>query len=164
MKKIGYILAAIYAVFSLSVSSFAFSAYDGVIVPLMDAGETSETEEDEPEAAESSDTEEDEVDPPAADTSDTEADDPIGGLTSDTEADDPTDTQPDVTSADDPAGSSVTTPDDAKADSDVTTANPNNVANSGDTNRNPATGVVLGFTALGLAAAGLTAGLAHKRK
>lgn len=151
MKKIAYILAAAFAVATLSVTSFAA----GLVEDAQDAVDT--VADDLEDALGGSDTSDTEAEPPAADTSDTEADDPAESSdTSETPADtsdkpeessDTSDTQPDVSSQ-----------------SDVTTTAPTNVGNTGNTNKNPATGVVLGFTTLGLAAAGITAAAARKRK
>lgn len=144
MKKIGYILAAVYAVFSLSVTSYALSeiiqgAEDAVEGVADGVGEAAEGVADGAEDAlgDGSDSADPENDPTEADTSDTE-DDPAGADTSDTEAE-------------------------VSSSEDVTTG-PSDVGNTGATGGNPGTGVVLGCTALGMAAAGLTALAARKKK
>ena len=145
MKKIGYILAAVYAVFSLSVTSYALSeiiqgAEDAVEGVADGVGEAAEGVADGAEDAlqgDSSDSADPENDPTEAATGDTE-DDPAAADTSDTEAE-------------------------VSSSEDVTTG-PSDVGNTGATGGNPGTGVVLGCTALGMAAAGLTAVAARKKK
>lgn len=148
MKKIGYILAAIYAVFSLSVTSFALP---GLIQGAEDVVDTVASDaEDILGGAGGSDTQADE---PDALGSDKDADNP-GGSGSDTMADNPAGPGSDVTTSDKPAGSSA----------DVTTTHPTNVSNAGSTNPSTGAGALLGITALGMAAAGLTAAATRKRK
>lgn len=149
MKKIGYILAAIYAVFSLSVTSFALPE---IIQGAEDAVDT--VASDVEGALGGSDaTGGDDDDPTEADTSDN-GDDPVES------SDDPADTSDDPEESSD---TSDTEPDVSSSDDAATTTAPTEVGNAGST-QNPATGVVLGCTALGLAAAGLTAAAARKRK
>ena len=144
MKKIGYILAAVYAVFSLSVTSLAAGlvedAVDGAETLAEDVGDGLEgladgLTGDDGNPADSSDGGED--------------GDPANS--SDTSADDPADT------SDTPAESSDTS-------ADITTTPPTSVDNAGTKNPSTGVGTVLGFTALGMAAAGLTAAAARKRK
>ena len=158
MRKIGYILAAVYAVFSLSVSSFAIApilegAEEGAetvasdVEDILGGGESSDSSgnEDDPIEGDTSDSSDNQGDPvESSDTSDTDnKDNPA-------ESSDTSGTEAEVTTT-------------AEEAATTTTKNPTNVGNAGNS-KNPATGVVLGFTALGLAAAGLTAAAAKKRK
>lgn len=138
MKKIGYILAAIYAVFSLSITSFALPE---LIQGAEDAVDTVASDAEDILGG-------------GSDGSDTQADEP-DALGSDTTADDPAGAGPDVTTSDEPTGTSA----------GITTTPPTNVSNAGSTN-NPSTGAgaLLGVTAIGMAAAGLTAAATRKRK
>ena len=138
MKKIGYILAAVYAVFSLSVTSLAAGLVEDAedaVDTVADGLEDALDGEDDP--ADSSDTGAGEDDP--ADSSDTGDGEDEPGESSDTEAD-------------------VSTP------ADTTTAAIDSESGSAGGAQNPATGVVLGCTALGLATAGLTAAAARRKK
>ena len=145
MKKLGYILAAICAVFSLSVTSLA----DDLAEDLEDAVDTVASD------AEGA------LDDMLGDDSDTtDAQDDPTESGSDTQADDPADEGSDITTAGDTGdnGSDVTTDDSAA------TTPPTNVSSAGSKNPSTGAGTVLGFTALGMAAAGLTAAAARKRK
>ena len=132
MKKIGYILAAIYAVFSLSVTSLA-------------AGDLLE------DAVDGAETLAEDVGDGLADLAGGD-DDPADSSGADTEGD-PTGS-PEATTDEEPAESSA----------DLTTTPPTSVDNAGASNPSTGVGTVLGFTALGMAAAGLTAAAARKKK
>ena len=172
MKKIGYIIAAAFAVFSLSVTSFALpdliqGAEDAVDTVASDAEDIlggaggSDTQADDPDPL-GSDTP---ADNPAGHGSDTTADNPAGPG-SDTTADNPAGPGSDTTT-DNPAGpgSNTTTTDKPSGTSaQVTTTPPTNVSNAGSTNPSTGAGAMLGITALGMAAAGLTAVATRKKK